>query len=384
MRPALSARAAAAAACALILAGAPYAPGPLRPAPPSARADARRPADPLPLPPLTPVPGMGRGDGRGVPAAVDQSLATLRARASLAPDPDGATKEREGAVKKLDLRGKVKDCCGYPLGEPRTFKMTFYWVAWESEYANEIADVPLYTRDGFFIGTFPRTFVFELKLEGSGILRDGRVLNYDGRCEYGIGVCFQALDARTHPLGKGGQGRALWPFRSVAVDVHWVPLGTPLYVPELRGLLLPDGTRHDGCVRADDTGGNIRRRELDLFVESYATWKFFEDQLWNDTSVTPLVEEPRCDYLRREQPGSDPSTDRRSESTDWAAIHDQRILTKRRDPVTGIPKQPSKPGAGDKRSIPRPEKPDKKPAGKAPAKAAKKLSKASRKGKARL
>jgi len=230
----------------------------------------------------------------------------------LSSDDDGYSKQPHTVYPKLQLGGKEKGCCGYPLGETRTFKLTYYWLAYESEYANEPYEIDIYTRQGFPIGRFPRGFVFELRLEGSGVLRDGRLLNYDGRCAFGIGTCYQTLDPETHPFGKGGQQRALVPFRSVAVDPRWVPLGTPLYVPELRGLRLPDGTTHDGCVRADDTGGGIKRREMDFFVENYATYKTLEDQLLFDAHITPFIEEPRCQYLR----SFDPSTDRRSESID--------------------------------------------------------------------
>jgi len=297
-------------------------------------------ADPLPAVPPAAAPLLSR------PAAVEKALARLQAQ-PLTPDPDDDSKAEEKSYGKLDLRTKFKDCCGYPLGERGTFKMTFYWLAYESDYANEPARVDIYTRHGFVLGRFPQTFVFEFKLEGSAVLSDGRVLNYDGRCPYGIGFCFQTLDPIDHPLGKGGQGRALWPYRSVAVDPRFVPLGTPLFLPELVGMILPDGSRHDGCVRADDTGGNIRRRELDFFVESYANYKFLDDQLAGDNHVTPYIEEARCAYLRT----ADPGLDRRSEETDWAKLHEHRSPPSKSKPhpkskpsskpVAKIPQRPS-------------------------------------------
>lgn len=271
---------------------------------------------------LVPQPGVPRvavGPWARLPAGMKEKLESPRLD-FLQPHPDDVTKAPQGVHEKLNLSIKIKDCCGYPLGDPGTFKMTFYWLAFESEYANEPYMVDIYTRHGLPIGRFPRTFVFELKMEGSAVLRDGRVLNYDGRCRYGIGVCFQTLDILEHPLGKGGQGRPLVPFRSVAVDPHFVPLGTPLYIPELVGLRLPDGSFHDGCVRADDTGGNIKRRELDFFVESYAIYKYLDDQFWGNNHMTPYVEEPRCSYLRR----FDPGVDRRSEATDWTRLEAAR------------------------------------------------------------
>lgn len=287
------------------------------------------------------VPTMAVGPWTRLPAGMKERLDSPRLD-FVQPNPQDSTKAREGYSEKLNLRIKIKDCCGYPLGDPGTYKMTFYWLAYESEYANEPYQVDIYTRHGLPIGRFPRTFVFELKMEGSAILRDGRALNYDGRCRYGIGICFQTLDILEHPLGKGGQGRPLEPFRSMAVDPHFVPLGTPLYIPELVGLRLPDGSLHDGCVRADDTGGNIKRRELDFFVESYAIYKFLDDQFWGNNHVTPYVEEPRCQYLRH----FDVGIDRRSEATDWTRLEASRPKA---PPPTARPGRRRHEGSGNKK-----------------------------------
>lgn len=219
-------------------------------------------------------------------------------------------------MSKLPLLGKVKDCCGYPIGLKSGFRLTFYWLAYESEYANETYDTDIYDRYGFWLGRYPAAFVYELRLEGSGVLMDGRVLNYDGACAYGIGTCFATLDLDQHPLGRGVQGRRLEPFRSVAVDPRYIPIGSPLYVPEIVGLLLPDGTRHDGCVRADDMGGAIKQHKLDFFVESYFNFKYLADQLWWHLKATPHLDEPRCEYLRLHEP-REIANDR----TDWARLH---------------------------------------------------------------
>jgi 3D (Asp-Asp-Asp) domain-containing protein len=217
---------------------------------------------------------------------------------------------------KLPVRAKVKECCGYPVGRAQDYRLSFYWLAYEAEYANERYDTDIYTKEGFWIGRFPNAFVFELKLEGSGILRDGRVLNYDGECRYGVGTCFRALEPSEHPLGRGVQARPLQPFRSIAVDPRFIPIGSPVYVPELVGVVLPDGTRHDGCLRADDQGGAIKLHKLDFFVESYFNFKYVADQLWWRLKATPHLDEPRCEYLRLNH-----SRERENEYCDWQKIH---------------------------------------------------------------
>ena len=61
---------------------------------------------------------------------------------------------------------------------------------------------------------------------------------------------------------------------------------------------LPDGTVHDGCVRADDTGGGIKVHKLDFFVVSYGNFRTLLQEVWGVNWVTPYLEAPRCQYLR--------------------------------------------------------------------------------------
>ena len=217
-------------------------------------------------------------------------------------------------------RGKNKLCCGYPLSEERGFKYTFYWMADEHRHSDthrwsrlspEVLDiqgvgvdnvlVDLYTRDGQYLSTVIESFANELKMEGSGWLADGRVINYAGRCTMGVGTCFEVLDPSTHPFGRGARRRPLVPFRSVAVDRRLIPIGDTLYAPEFDGLRLPDGTIHDGCLRADDTGGAIRQRLIDFFVLELDHFLWVNQHMSGDRYFTPHIEDPRCEYLRDER-----------------------------------------------------------------------------------
>jgi len=167
----------------------------------------------------------------------------------------------------------------------------------EIQFANTNA-VDLYTPDGYFLGSFADKFAWNLRMEGSGLLLDGRVLNYAGRCPFGYGTCFVQMDVVDFPFGRGAYQRPLIPFKSIAVDPALIPIGEPVYIPEFDGMILPDGTIHDGCVRADDTGGHIKRRHLDFFVVTYGNFRFLLDEMWNIGWITPRIEEPRCEYMR--------------------------------------------------------------------------------------
>ena len=109
------------------------------------------------------------------------------------------------------------------------------------------------------IADVSKEFASQLTLQGTGKLRDGRVLNIWGACNCKRSPCFNVTQAQ---WGTAGSGKSLQPIRTVAVDPKVVKLGSLLYVPLLEGRTMPGrapwgGFVHDGCVVADDTGGHI-------------------------------------------------------------------------------------------------------------------------------
>jgi 3D (Asp-Asp-Asp) domain-containing protein len=174
------------------------------------------------------------------------------------------------------------------------FNITFYYVIGEEEVApkavakvaNDNSNKPeggeetlaaafpdlvtLYSGDGTCepIAQVSPEFASQLGLQGTGKLRDGRVLNVWGACNCGRSPCFKVTE---NQWGTAGSGHPLQPFRTVAVDPKVVKLGSLLYVPLLEGRVMPGrapfgGFVHDGCVIADDTGGGMSGNKLDLFV----------------------------------------------------------------------------------------------------------------------
>jgi 3D (Asp-Asp-Asp) domain-containing protein len=130
--------------------------------------------------------------------------------------------------------------------------------------------VPLYDRKCNVLGNVARPFAAQLALQGTGRLRDGRLLNVAGKCSCPRTPCFHVLPPH-RKWGMGGGGQPLEPFRTVAVDPKRIKLGSLLYVPVLDGVRMPGrapvgGFIHDGCVVAGDTGGGIQGAQLDLFV----------------------------------------------------------------------------------------------------------------------
>jgi len=258
--------------------------------------------------------------------AVAAALLVLLGSAGARADTSKLAKEDVPLQPKATLRGKDKLCCGYPLVDDQGWALRFYWLAVEDDYEPSKQDprIPragacrlpantftaLYTRDGFFFARTTERYACSLQVEGSGLLRDDRIINTTGDCPWGyssgrrgydgraIATCFEELDVKEFPFGRGAGVRPLIPFKSVAVDPTVIHIGEPLYIPEFDGLVLPDGSIHDGCVRADDTGGGIKRRKMDFFVVTYSNFRFLDDELLDVSWVTPHVNAPRCEYLR--------------------------------------------------------------------------------------
>jgi 3D (Asp-Asp-Asp) domain-containing protein len=179
-----------------------------------------------------------------------------------------AGEQAEALVQAREERPRYRPP-GRRLGR---FDLTFYWIAEDRSHRTDDGDgelTELYDPSCTPLATVSREFAIRLSREGTGKLRDGRVLNAARPCECGFSPCFRVIEK--HPWGVGVKNRPLAPFRSVAVDPRLVPIGSRLYVAELDGQPMPGADPwgnyvHDGCVIADDRGGNVRGRQLDFFT----------------------------------------------------------------------------------------------------------------------
>lgn len=73
-----------------------------------------------------------------------------------------------------------------------------------------------------------------------------------------------------HPRGCDVRPIPLMTYRTIAVDSSRIPMGSVLFVPELKGRTFwTDGEfyTHDGYIVASDRGGAIKGNHIDFFVE---------------------------------------------------------------------------------------------------------------------
>ncbi len=182
------------------------------------------------------------------------------------PAPETVDAESQPAeVEAEPAAEKPAPKLGAKLGR---FELTYYWMAREAKNKGQTT-VQLYNRQCKPLVKVTKSFAARLAVEGTGTLRDGRVVNTTGSCDCETSCFF--LVPRSKRWGVGVGKRPLSPFRTVAVDPKNVRIGTMLYIPELDGLTMPGrkpwgGFVHDGCVIAGDRGGGVQGRQLDFFT----------------------------------------------------------------------------------------------------------------------
>jgi len=100
---------------------------------------------------------------------------------------------------------------------------------------------------------------------------DGFVtVNYSGRDRYNRTIFF-VVDTSRCPAGMGVQSACLDPFYTVAADLRIHRPGEVIYISEVRGLPLPDGSRHSGYFIVRDTGAHryiSGRGRFDFFTDN--------------------------------------------------------------------------------------------------------------------
>jgi peptidoglycan hydrolase-like protein with peptidoglycan-binding domain/3D (Asp-Asp-Asp) domain-containing protein len=196
------------------------------------------------------------------------------------------------------------------------FRGTVYYVADEKEYGGD-KTIPLLGADGKPLGprVSPQCFAAGA-CEGTLRLADGTLVNVAGGhapCPPGyqavldfvpknkpagyFGIVVEPGSGRVvqaatfyivHDPGDQGYGKVhgipLHAFRSLATDIgvltthdhnpklfgHGgvIPIGTKVWIAEWAGIVLPDGTHHDGWWTAHDTGGAKFGATVDQFTGS--------------------------------------------------------------------------------------------------------------------
>jgi len=212
----------------------------------------------------------------------------------------------EPAAVSSGERMEVRD---FPDGVPRAvvadepadnvFRNTYYDFPREGQGQK---DATIFDASCAEIAKVTRAFHDQVCVQGSGRLDNGATVSFAKRdCTCAAvcprteqKICFERLDPARFPHGRGATGRAITPLRTVAVDTTVIPLGTPIFVQEFRGLLRPDGTPHDGCFLAEDRGLKVRGRQIDVFTGDPALTTRWNTLMPSNHGVHVTQNDPRC------------------------------------------------------------------------------------------
>lgn len=166
---------------------------------------------------------------------------------------------------------------------------TFYWITLETQSSSPRSENVLDVQ-GNILAKVTASYFASLKLEGTGRLLDGRVLNFaqfvnmkSGKREIRFRVCGPEA-----PYGYGYEGRILNAFHSLAVDPRLIPLDSQVFIPAAVGARLPDGTRHNGIFQAVDIGSAIQDYRMDVFTSFGDQSAVFEKNGLNNMKLTPV------------------------------------------------------------------------------------------------
>jgi len=171
-------------------------------------------------------------------------------------------------------------------------KLTYYWTVTPDLADLSTQPVPIYNNNEQKIADIPVDLAEMLALEGSGVLPDGRLVNVvDGRDW--PNTRFVVLDREVFPYGLDARGKALLPFKTIAVDATRIQVGSIVFIIQLKGVRMPDGTVHNGCVTAGDIGGGIKGAHIDFFSATYASYLTLNGNL-KLSEVDIVVNSVRC------------------------------------------------------------------------------------------
>ena len=182
--------------------------------------------------------------------------------------------------------------------------ISYYYLAQEGEYTGS-PDTILYDANCNPLVTVASKYSDAVCIEGSGKLKDGRIINYAKTCTCGRPcptggiICYSFLDATRFPWGKGSQNNPLQPLRSLAVDRTVIPIGTKLYLPDFDGMTIPSvdglgGFVHDGCFSADDVGGAIKGARFDFFSGTRSMYLAINRSYPTRAMLEVYRDSPRC------------------------------------------------------------------------------------------
>ncbi len=184
-------------------------------------------------------------------------------RAAVLGDNKQETKERAEEIYKPSTKPRV-------VRSQEMVGATFYFTPIETDPRYRGSKTyRVFDDQGRVIARVSESFYNELKVQGSGILADGRTINFI-RIRGGVRR-FKETESK---YGLGKSDNPLKPWRSIAIDFNYyrrrgikLEIGQQIYIPSTHGLKIPGTNQyHDGIWELADVGGAINGPRIDMFT----------------------------------------------------------------------------------------------------------------------
>lgn len=164
-------------------------------------------------------------------------------------------------------------------------RATIYYIPDEKNFPGAKTST-IYDRNGRVLAKVSSSFKSALAMQGSGILSDGRTVNYASKGRYFV---------TPHKYGVGSSAELpLKPFRSLAVDLgYWrragysIKNGDKVYIKATDGMKIPGSNQiHNGVWEVADKGGAIKGNRIDMFFGTMH-WRDAMEYLGNSSNFVP-------------------------------------------------------------------------------------------------
>ncbi|HVJ64067.1 MAG TPA: 3D domain-containing protein [Bdellovibrionota bacterium] len=197
-------------------------------------------------------------------------------RAAVLADKTPETHRRAEEQYRPSSKPKASSSSSRSLRSQQMMGATFYFTPSESDSRYRGSkSYRLFDTSGRVIARVSEAFYNALKVQGAGVLADGRTVNYSRH--RGGTPRYKVTDAE---YGLGKSNNALKPWRSVALDFDYyrrrgikLEIGQQIYIPSTDGLRIPGTNQyHDGFWEVADVGGAINGPRIDMFTGSMH-WK---------------------------------------------------------------------------------------------------------------
>jgi len=253
-------------------------------------------AQPLPDEGLPALPSVAGGKSSGARPPAGGALRTTTTLSDEENDKSSRSLSDEPLRPVRRVGGKLE---GKVLGK---FRNTYYDFPSESDFTGPA--VALKGAECQTIKDVPKGFYEAVCVQGSGTLAGGQTVSFAKRdCSCAAvcsktnqKICFDALDAKQFPYGRGATGGPITPLYTVAVDSDVIPLGTTVYIPELEGMPrdAESSGLHDGCFVAQDRGLRVKGKHVDVFTGDTSMTRLWNKLAPSNEGVTVVLDSPKC------------------------------------------------------------------------------------------